>query len=80
MTRKTDKQLGMLKPIRRRDFVQGALVTAGTALTAHQLAAADALSPPPAAEHCYQRRISAHPYRYEGLPPRRIRDCPCARA
>ena len=44
MTRKTDKQLGMLKPIRRRDFVQGALVTAGTALTAHQLAAADALS------------------------------------
>ena len=50
MTRKTDKQLGMLKPIRRRDFVQGALVTAGTALTAHQLAAADALSPPPAAE------------------------------
>ena len=49
MTRKTDKQLGMLKPIRRRDFVQGALVTAGTALTAHQLAAADALSPPPAA-------------------------------
>ena len=51
MTRKTDKQLGLLKPIRRRDFVQGALVTAGTALTAHQLAAADALSPPPAAEH-----------------------------
>jgi spermidine dehydrogenase len=50
MTRKTDKQLGMLKPIRRRDFVQGALVTAGAALTAHQLAAADALSPPPAAE------------------------------
>ena len=50
MTRKTDKQLGMLKPIRRRDFVQGALVTAGTALTAHQLATADALSPPPAAD------------------------------
>lgn len=33
MKRKTDKQLGMFQPIRRRDFVQGAAVAAGAALT-----------------------------------------------
>ena len=41
MKRKTDKQLGMFKPIRRRDFVQGAAVAAGTALTAGSLRASD---------------------------------------
>ena len=39
MKRKTDEQLGMFKPIRRRDFVQGALITAGTALAAGHLGA-----------------------------------------
>ena len=41
MKRKTDKQLGMFKLIRRRDFVQGAAVAAGTALTAGSLRASD---------------------------------------
>ena len=41
MKRKTDKQLGMLKPIRRRDFVQGAAVATGAALTAGSLSASD---------------------------------------
>tara|TARA_B100001939_G_scaffold232165_1_gene199975 strand:+ start:2010 stop:3881 length:1872 start_codon:yes stop_codon:yes gene_type:complete len=41
MKRKTDKQLGMFKPIRRRDFVQGAAVAAGAALTAGSLSASD---------------------------------------
>ena len=39
MKRKTDEKLGMFKPIRRRDFVQGALITAGMTLTAGHLGA-----------------------------------------
>ena len=34
MKRKSDELLGMSRAIKRRDFVQGALVAAGTALTA----------------------------------------------
>jgi len=41
MKRKTDEQLGMFKPIRRRDFVQGALITAGMTLAAGHLNASD---------------------------------------
>ena len=46
MKRKTDEQLGMSRAIKRRDFVQGALVAAGTALTAAPLTTSAASESP----------------------------------